>query len=103
MHEHASKMETCIDKETVAICIQASVTCYLHVLYRYTRMVYVPYAYGHTVRVWYTKLYYTRTVYTIRVWYKIRVWYRTSTREGLLSYIVTINLWACTLLMSRQA
>ena len=27
------------------------------------------YAYGHTVRVWYTKLYHTRTVHTIRVWY----------------------------------
>ena len=24
---------------------------------------------GHTVRVWYTKLYHTRTVHTIRVWY----------------------------------
>ena len=28
------------DKETVAICIQASVTCYLHIIHRYiTRMV----------------------------------------------------------------
>ena len=63
------------DKETVAICIQASVTCYLHVIHRYTRMV-------RTIRVWYTKLYYTRMVHTIRVWYKIRVWYRTlSTRN----------------------
>ena len=44
MHEHASKMELG-DKETVAICIQASVTCYLHVIHRYTRMV-IPYAYG---------------------------------------------------------
>ena len=50
MHEHASKMELG-DKETIAICIQASVTCYLHViqLYAYgtyhTRMV-IPYAYG---------------------------------------------------------
>ena len=36
------------DKETVAICIQASVKFYLHVIHRYTRMVYktVPYAYG---------------------------------------------------------
>ena len=36
------------DKETVAIQIQASVTCYLHVIHRYTRMVYkiVPYTYG---------------------------------------------------------
>ena len=31
--------------------------------------VYVPYAYGHTVRVWYAKLYHTRIVHTIRVWY----------------------------------
>ena len=52
MHEHPSKMELG-DKETVAICIQASVTCYLHArntsLYAYgtyhTRMV-IPYAYG---------------------------------------------------------
>ena len=51
------------DKETVAICIQANVTCYLHVIHRYTRMVatyhtrmtykIVPYAYG---------TYHTRTV-----------------------------------------
>ena len=83
MHEHASKMKLG-DKETVAICIQASLTCYLHVIHRYTRMVriyhtrmvriyhtrmVIPYAYGHTVRVWYTKLYHTRTVHTIRVWY----------------------------------
>ena len=27
------------DKETVAICMQARVTCYLHVIHRYTRMV----------------------------------------------------------------
>ena len=73
------------DKETVAICIQASVTCYLHVIHRYTRMVrtirvwsyrtrmvykIVPYAYG---------TYHTRMVCTIRVRYKIRVWYRTMT------------------------
>ena len=47
MHEQASKMELG-DKETLAICIQASVTCYLHVIHRYTRMVYkiVSYAYG---------------------------------------------------------
>ena len=44
MHEHASKMELG-DKETVAICIQASVTCYLHVIHRYTRMV-------RNIRVW---------------------------------------------------
>ena len=50
------------DKETVAICIQASATCYLHVIHRYTRMV-------RTIRVWYTKLYRTRMVHTIRVWY----------------------------------
>ena len=67
MHEHASKMELG-DKETVAICIQASVTCYLHVIHR-IRVWYVPYAYDHTVRVWYTKLYHTRIVHTIRVWY----------------------------------
>ena len=54
MHEHASKMELG-DKETVAICIQASVTCYLHVIHRYTHMV-------HTIRVWYTKLYRMRMV-----------------------------------------
>ena len=48
------------DKETVAICIQASVTCYLHVIHRYTRMVYkiVLYAYG---------TYHTRMVCTVRV------------------------------------
>ena len=33
------------------------------------RVWYVPYAYGHTVRVWYTKLYHTRMVHTVRVWY----------------------------------
>ena len=68
------------DKETVAICIQASVTCYLHVIHSYTRMVrtirvwsyrtrmvykIVPYAYG---------TYHTRMVCTIRV-HTIRVWY----------------------------
>ena len=52
MHKHASKMELG-DKETVAICIQASVTCYLHIIHSYTRMV-------RTIRVWYTKLYRTR-------------------------------------------
>ena len=31
---HASKTELG-DKETVAICMQASVTCYLHVIHRY--------------------------------------------------------------------
>ena len=46
------------DKETVAICIHASVTCYLHIICVW----YVSYAYGHTVRVWYTKLYHTRMV-----------------------------------------
>ena len=70
------------DKETVAICIQASATCYLHVIHRYTRMVrtirvwsyrtrmvYLPYAYGIqncTVRVWYIPyaygMYHTCTV-----------------------------------------
>ena len=52
MHEHASKIELG-DKETVAICIQASVTCYLHVIHRYTHMhgayhthMVIPYAYG---------------------------------------------------------
>ena len=71
MHEHQCKQNGAIDKETVAICIQASVTCYLHVLHRYTRMVYkiVPYVYG---------TYHTRMVCTICVWYKICVWYRTS-------------------------
>ena len=54
MHEHASKMELG-DKETVAICIQASVPYYLHVLHRYTRMV-------RTIRVW---SYRTRIVYKI--------------------------------------
>ena len=53
------------DKETVAICIHASVTCYLHII----RVWYVSYAYGHTVRVWYTKLYHTRMEHTIQVWY----------------------------------
>ena len=54
MHEHASKMELG-DKENVAICIQASVTCYLNVLHCYTRMV-------RTIRVW---SYRTRMVYKI--------------------------------------
>ena len=47
MSTNASKMELG-DKEIVAICIQASVTCYLHVIHRCTRMVYkiLPYAYG---------------------------------------------------------
>ena len=54
MHEHASKMELG-DKETVAICIQASVTCYLHVIHSYTCMV-------RTIRVW---SYRTRMVYKI--------------------------------------
>ena len=62
MHEHASKM-VLGDKETVAICIQASMTCYLHVIHRYTRMVRtiriymdIPYTYGIQnciIRVWY--------------------------------------------------
>ena len=61
MHELASKMELG-DKETVAICIQASVTCYIArntSLYAYgtyhTRMI-IPYAYGIqncTIRIWY--------------------------------------------------
>ena len=71
MHEHASKMELG-DKETVAMCIQANVTSYLHVIHRYTRMVrtipyrtcmvykIVPYAYS---------TYHTRMVCTIHVWY----------------------------------
>ena len=71
------------DKETVAIYIQASVTCYLHVIHRYTRMV-------RTIRVWSYRTrmvykivpyaystYHTCMVCTIRVRYKIRVWYRT--------------------------
>ena len=72
------------DKETVAICIQANVTCYLHVIHRYTRMV-------RTIRVWSYRMrmvykivplyaygtYHTRMVCTIRVRYKISVWYRT--------------------------
>ena len=58
------------DKETVAICIQASATCYLHVIHRYTRMV-------RTIRVW---SYRTRTVYKIVPYaygtvHTIRVWY----------------------------
>ena len=43
------------DKETVAICIQASVTCYLHVIHRYTRMVYRPwenFGVGKNWRIW---------------------------------------------------
>ena len=59
------------NKETVAICIQVSVTCYMHVLHRYTRMV-------RTIRVYIVILYaYGIQNCTIRVWYKIRVWYRT--------------------------
>ena len=54
MHEHASKMELG-DKEIVAICIQATVTCYLRVIHRYTRMV-------HTISVW---SYRTRMAYKI--------------------------------------
>ena len=50
------------DKETVAICMQASVTCYLHVIHRYTRMVRI-------IRVWYVSYaygtYHTRMVYKI--------------------------------------
>ena len=57
MHEHASKMELG-DKETVAICIQASVTCYMHVIHRYTRMVRNIRVWSYRIRiVWYTKLY----------------------------------------------
>ena len=33
------------------------------------RVWYVPYAYGHTVRVWYAKLYHTHIVHAIHVWY----------------------------------
>ena len=47
MHKHASKIKL-RDKETVAICIQASVTCYLHVIHRYSCMV-------CTIRIWYRK------------------------------------------------
>ena len=36
----------------------------------YTRMVRTIRVYGHTVRVWYAKLYHTRIVHTIRVWYR---------------------------------
>ena len=32
------------------------------------RVWYVPYAYGHTVRVWYAKFYHTRIVHAIRVY-----------------------------------
>ena len=73
MNRHASKMELG-DRETVAICMQASVTCYLHVIHRYaygtyhTRMV-IPYAYGIqncTIRIWYIPyaygMYHTRMV-----------------------------------------
>ena len=48
------------DKETVVICIQASVTCYLHVIHRYMRMVHS----YHTL-IWYAKLYHTRMVQNI--------------------------------------
>ena len=68
MHEHASKMKLG-DKETVAICIQASVTCYLHVIHRYTRMV-------RTIRVW---SYRTRMVYKIVLYaYGIKYAYGTE-------------------------
>ena len=86
MHEHASKMELG-DKETVAICIQASETWYLHVIHRYTRMVRTIRVWSYRMRVWYVPYaygikyaygtYHTRMVCTIRVRYKIRVWYRT--------------------------
>ena len=67
MHEHASKMEL-EDKETVAICIQASVACYLHVIHRYTRMV-------RTIRVWYVPYAYGIQNCTIRVWYRTVIIY----------------------------
>ena len=73
MHEHASKMELG-DKETVAICIQASVTCYLHVIHRYTHMI-------RTIRVWYTKLYHTRIWYHYVLYaYGIKYAYDTEHR-----------------------
>ena len=82
MHEHASKMELG-DKETLAICIQASVTCYLHVIHRYTRMVPITRVWSYRTRMVYKIVpytygtYHTHMVCTIRVRYKIRVWYRT--------------------------
>ena len=64
MHDHASKMELG-DKETERNC------SYMHSSKRdmLSERIVSLYAYGHTVRVWYTKLYHTRTVRTIRVWY----------------------------------
>ena len=59
MHEHASKMELG-DKETVAICIQASVTCYLHVIHRYNVLLILYTGIHRYTRM--TKLYHTRMV-----------------------------------------
>ena len=63
------------DKETVTICIQASVTCYLHVIHRYTHMV-------RTIRVW---SYRTRT-YGIQNC-TIHVCYRTSIHASAAFHI----------------
>ena len=51
------------DKETVAVRESYS-SIYFESLAEIST-----YAYGHTVRVWYTKLYHTCMVHTIRVWY----------------------------------
>ena len=51
------------DKETVATYMHSSKRDMLSA--RNTSL----YAYGHTVRVWYTKLYHTCMVHTIRTWY----------------------------------
>ena len=58
MHEHASKMELG-DKETVASYMHSSKRDMLSA--RNTSL----YAYGHTVRIWYTKLYHTHMVQNI--------------------------------------
>ena len=44
------------------------------------------YAYGTTIRVWYSKTYHTRMVRTVRVRYEIRVWYTTGVREKRMKF-----------------
>ena len=74
--------------------MQASVTCYLHVIHRYTRMV-------RTIRVWYTKLYHTRMVHTIRIWYIPYAYgtYHTRMVQNIATYSVAATVCTYLILM----
>ena len=73
--------------------IQTSVTCCLYVIHCYTCM-HIPYEYGYTVRVWYTKLYHTRMVHSYHTC--IVAMYHT---RMAIAYIIANTYQDCQLLI----